>query len=201
MCTTGKLVVGQEERELYNKLYNYFNRLDGELDINKGICTFGKTGVGKTFPFEVWRTLIPNLYDRFRIYKCFNIAESYIKKGGDAFLQLEGETYGDCMRRDPSFIYQGFDLKRPNVVLLDDLGAEVKNRKYMGNDLNVMEHVILLRNELFIKGKVKTHFTSNLEDDIAFIEAYGTRVHSRLAEMCNMVSAKGFDKRFLNIQH
>ncbi len=77
----------------------------------------------------------------------------------------------------------------------DDLGTEQILTHY-GKECNVMAEIILSRYENFTRHHRLTHFTTNLSAD-EIEDLYGSRVRSRLREMCNLIAfpAETSDKR------
>ncbi len=79
------------------------------------------------------------------------------------------------------------------VVGLQDLGAEPGQMLYMGNRLDVMQSVIENRGD---RSDRLTLITSNLPlDSRELHKRYGSRVTSRLDEMCNYFELCGTDRR------
>jgi len=194
MQNHGKLMYGShfllysEDTEVLAKLYAY---ITGDvkmcskfsLDLNKGIFLVGGVGVGKTVFMMILRQLLP-LKDRYAVKPCQQIALEYIDQGTNVLMRY-GRNYVDNV-----------DINTINrAYCFDDLGAEEATKHY-GNDANVMAQIIQMRYNLFQNRKVLTHFTSNLISDQIDVH-YGTRVRSRLREMCNWIefSDKSSDKR------
>jgi hypothetical protein len=147
---------------------------EGHGSLKKGIYLVGGVGAGKTFLMSLFQS---NAICNTSLITTNDICDLYQDKGLEAIrekyivLGHSGYMFG--------FIY-------------DDLGAERIPIKHMGNEMNVMERIILGRYEY--GDFFKTHFTSNL--DAVQIEAtYGTRVKSRLKEMCNFFVLPGTDRR------
>ena len=94
------------------------------------------------------------------------------------------------------FIQNGYEIihkyskgklyqSEPKIICFDDLGTE-NNRKYFGNECNVMAEILLSRYELFTNKKLQTHITTNLSAT-EIENQYGNRVRSRLRELCNLI--------------
>jgi hypothetical protein len=81
------------------------------------------------------------------------------------------------------------DYGNGQYFCFDDLGVEPIGRHY-GKDCNVMGEILLSRHDLFLKYKIKTHGTTNLNAK-ELEDKYGNRVRSRMRELFNLV---GFDK-------
>jgi len=145
----------------------------------KGLFLAGNVGTGKTL---IMTAAAGNPRKPFRVIPTNRIAGYYQTQG------IEG-------------IERFFNGSQPTLGVgpaaycFDDLGAENMSARYMGNELNVMAEIILERysNKHFIPFHY-THFTTNLTQE-EIINLYGTRIHSRLKEMCNVIVLKGTDKR------
>lgn len=87
----------------------------------------------------------------------------------------------------------GFDKTKPLSRCFDDFGAEGDAYHY-GNKVNVMEEILQDRYEAFGRYGMRTYITTNLNEE-EIEGAYGTRVISRLREMCNFLVLKGQDRR------
>jgi hypothetical protein len=81
------------------------------------------------------------------------------------------------------------DFGNEGFFCFDDLGAEPTG-KHFGKDCNVMGEIFISRHELFLKHKVRTHATTNLNVK-ELEERYGRRVRSRMRQMFNLIN---FDK-------
>ena len=66
------------------------------------------------------------------------------------------------------------------------MGVEPIGRHY-GKDCNVMGEILLSRHELFLKTKIKTHATTNLNAQ-ELEDLYGNRVRSRMRELFNLIA-------------
>ncbi len=138
----------------------------------KGIVLLGKTGRGKSFPFEIlWRIIHPKDELKFRKASCIDIVNNYNINGPEILKDYLAGNY-----------------------LFDDLGTE-ENGMHYGNRINVMDQLIQLRYQGFYQG-FKTYFTTNL-DATRIEERYGERSFSRLKEMCKWLPFDGEDKRAL----
>lgn len=179
----GKILFGKgfkiydEDKEILYRLSNYFIK-DGEkceafgIDVAKGLLISGPVGCGKTSIMK----LLPHISPFERKYEMIptrNVTFSFNHIGFKTI-----EDYGNS----------GF-------YCFDDLGIEPQGR-FFGQDCNVMGEVLLSRYEIFLKHKVKTHGTTNLNAD-EIEERYGSRVRSRMRTMFNLIafSEKAKDKR------
>lgn len=156
----------------------------GHGSLQKGLYLVGNIGTGKT--------LLMRAFSKFQILNlslisATQITEKYQRDGVEGILDyLESKRYQGGMASYKSYCF-------------DDLGTENTSIKHMGNELNVMERIILRHYEnrsldLYRSSEIRTHFTSNL-DPSEIEKLYGTRVRSRLREMCNYIVIPGTDRR------
>lgn len=178
----GKQMFGPEfkvfssDDELLYRLYVYFTTNIEEADrlkieLKKGILLAGPVGCGKTSILQV----INRMRGREGLYivkSCRDVAYEFMK-GGDEAIQKYGRK---------SFDYNN----DPKSYCFDDLGVE-NSVKFYGNECNVMSDILLTRYDMFVSKEMKTLITTNLTSD-EIEESYGTRVRSRLREMCNLFS-------------
>jgi len=75
----------------------------------------------------------------------------------------------------------------------DDLGVETIGRHF-GKDCNVMGEILLSRYDLFLKRKIITHATTNLNAQ-ELEDRYGNRVRSRMRQLFNLIA---FDKESID---
>ena len=172
----GKLLFGKqfkirkEDKNILYKLCNYQIR-DWQtckklnIDIHKGILLSGPVGCGKTTLMKLMRHLTPH-YPSFEMIPTRNVVFAFNHIGYRII-----EQYGDN-----------------RFYCFDDLGIEPVGR-YFGKDCNVMGEVLLSRHDLYLKYRLKTHCTTNLNAE-EIEERYGNRVRSRMRELFNLV---GFD--------
>lgn len=147
----------------------------GAYPLDKGIYLYGKVGTGKSMLLEPLRLFTLHYWREnwWRPYDCNTIA---LVKNEEAFAQ-----------------YIGFD----KPAYFDDLGSEPLAVKLYGSELYPMLEIITARYNLWQRRGVPTHFTSN--HDLTWVdEHYGTRVASRIQEMCTVVEVKGKNLRITN---
>lgn len=145
------------------------------LKLHKGIMIQGPVGCGKT---TMMRAFASNSFNPFSEVSCRQVADDYSLKDTGGALAID---YYSSLKEVIPDNYFGH---RFIGFFFDDLGTE-NVKKHFGNQVDVMEEVILNRyDNPSLKGK--THFTTNLSaDDIGDI--YGARVRSRLREMVNVI--------------
>lgn len=80
-----------------------------------------------------------------------------------------------------------------NIIGIQDLGQEPTEVSYMGNKMNCLAKILEFRGD---RSDAITLITSNLAPNKdKFEEAYGSRVQSRIFEMCNYLVMRGGDRR------
>lgn len=174
----GKLMFGKkfkiykEDREILYKLCCYYIMDKAScdkfgIDINKGILLTGPVGCGKTYMMRLLKHMVPH-FRPYEVIPTRNIVFGFNNIGYRII-----EQYGDHQ-----------------FYCFDDLGVEPSGR-YFGKDCNVLGEILLSRYDLFLKHKLKTHATTNLNAD-ELEERYGNRVRSRMRELFNLVA---FDKK------
>lgn len=194
--------IDDENKPVLNALIHYFMKderfasdrtvfLDAdkyEPSLDKGIILMGNVGSGKTILMDIFK----NVFGGFGIVTCRQIAAKYTDEGHQS-LAIYGR---DAVQENTKWKYShGIAQRTENGTihynkLFDDLGAE-GDAAYYANKINVIGEVIQDRYETFCKyPNLVTHFTTNLT--IEEIESnYGTRVVSRLHQMCNFIKLGG----------
>ena len=161
----------EEDHDILFKLCNYIirdqvNCKQLNIDPNKGILLTGPIGCGKTSLMKLLGHVVPH-QKPYKVIPTRNIVFDFNHAGFKII-----EDYGNM-----------------NYFCFDDLGVEPTGRHY-GKDCNVMGEIILSRYDLFLKTKIKTHATTNLNAQ-ELEDRYGNRVRSRMRQMFNLV---GYDK-------
>ena len=167
----------------------YFSHHPGFEDegfgkLSKGIFLSGNIGCGKTTIMSAFKTVtmqsnegVQQEQNIFNLQSTSKIVRKYMVNGlTDDLLSIFENRPG-----------------RFSKFCFDDLGVENVSAKYMGNELNLMAEIILSRYENGYPFR-SSHFTSNLAGD-QIEKIYGTRVRSRLREMCNFLIIPGTDRR------
>lgn len=152
--------------------------------LHKGLCLQGNVGRGKSL---LMRLFSRNKRRCYNVVGCKEVAAEYAKKGGIELIEKYFSLIPDGS--DPRTFYQ-----KGLGMCFDDLGTEVVKKNF-GNELNVMEEIILSRYDKKFEFPFDcTHITTNLSAE-EIEQMYGTRVKSRFREMFNQVELGGEDRR------
>lgn len=136
--------------------------------LGKGIYLQGGVGVGKTLCIDI-----------------FAIVAKYLQLGAWDTYRTDTVCGEFCRTGSVDEITQRAS------VCFQDLGSEPAEVLYMGNRRNVMRSVLEQRGDM---RRVTTLITSNIP--IGKVGGYyGSRVQSRLVEMCNVLTIGGSDRR------
>jgi len=169
---------------LITDLLKYFMGVPGELNVQQGLLIRGPVGCGKTMIFHIIREMMKyrDVQDLFvnphlQIAPCIEVCDDYSQSG---FAAIDRWTKQSNVIK----IKNGSVSTRP--VMFDDLGVDA-TRKHFGNETNVMAKIIDSRYNHYLNNGVLTHFTTNLLDD-DIDKAYGTRISSRLKQMCQEIN-------------
>lgn len=151
-----------------------------QIEGNKGFLIQGGVGCGKTSRIELFGRL-------FGVF-IFN-AKPFCKA-----LSEDNSTgfFRNFTRTDI------FEIDNPPLryydMIIDDLGTEEREYLTFGNRRDVMDEFLTARYIVFEKLRIKTHFTTNMNDEM-LMERYGERDYSRLCEMCHFIKMPGGDRR------
>lgn len=157
---------------------------DGRFNGNllNGIGVFGSVGTGKTTIFKIMQQYMA--IDQVK----------WIRNGKVANFNFKIISARTIMA---DFGKDGFDAIEnyiiPNVICIDDLGAENATVNHYGNKLNILTHIL---EERYMAKKI-THFSTNM-DYPTILTTYGERVHSRVMESTNNIKLIRKDFRTLN---
>lgn len=169
--------INEYNSKIIDQLALYFSnniRFEEEhgLSLDKGIFLVGPIGCGKT---TIMKAFSINTHNSYSLVSTRLVSDEYTKNG------IEGaERFFGLQPVHPQQYYGQKEIG----FCFDDLGTE-SSKKHFGNELNVINDIILSRYDKNLKGK--THFTGNLTGD-EIDEIYGSRVRSRLREMCNFIA-------------
>lgn len=180
--------VSQQDRQIIYKILILAIQDDHSaaacgLDVKKGILLTGPVGCGKTALMNLIRFFNP-VMEPLILKPCRDIAFEFQKDGFEVVRRYAAPSW-----------HPSTAVPKIKSYCFDDLGTE-QSLKHFGQECNIMAEIILSRYDHFIRHRMLTHFTTNLSaDEIESI--YGSRVRSRLREMCNLIAFPGdaADKR------
>lgn len=165
----------ETQKRCLHLLYYFANDPRCLFDLQKGLCFYGTTGVGKTELLKVFQQFIigflPDNPKRFKLVSCRQVYDDYAAGQDEA---IKKYTQGNWC--------------------FDDLGSEPPNYKHFGNDINVMEQVLFYRDKERENGYMNTLITTNL-NTTELQERYKPRVYDRLRKMVMFIQMKGESKR------
>lgn len=176
------------EFKTYNENSNTISASGGTIyDAKKGLLICGGVGSGKTLLFKIVNMTLNKLVNsqHFVIVSVTELQKKY---------QLKG--YAGILRYLENTITNNYNVENdsPLNLMIDDLGIESDTSSFFGNNINLMNNILLNRYELFKEFGVKTHATTNLNIDM-IKSKYDERVISRLSEMFNIIILNNKDYR------
>lgn len=139
------------------------------FSFEKGICVCGTYGLGKSLILR---------------------AASLLSVTGNSFgFTTTNTMVNEYQIQGPKYMKEFFTKNR----CIDDFGTEQKAFHY-GKQVNIFKTILEERYNSFINKQTKTHISTNLTLE-KIEDEYGSRVESRLHEMCNIVIMSGNDRR------
>lgn len=159
-----------------------FETMGEGWSLNKGIMLCGLIGRGKSMIMGLFSS---NQRRSYKTISCRVLADKFADDGHEVL----------HVWSNPLYVPTHHDTFWQNEigVCFDDLGTENTKKNY-GNQVNVMENIILNRYDMGSMPYYYTHVTTNLSSD-EIEQAYGTRVRSRMRQMFNMITLGGEDRR------
>lgn len=180
-----KWIFTPENERIVRLFAQYFtgdSRFESENEgysLKKGLLLYGGIGIGKTAIFQIF---IRNHVASYRVVSCREIANGYANNATKGF---KGTDYLADYIEEIEPTYNNPFKQDAWGLCFDDLGTE-SSKKTFGNEVNVMEEILLSRYDRRNILLNKTHITTNLKAD-EIEENYGPRVRSRMREMFNFI--------------
>lgn len=172
-----KFVIDRYNRKLLRNLAFYFGR-DGRFDgdLNKGILLQGEFGVGKSFPLICAAGMFSPVAFEQDMMKSSNQLITIYEKS------LKDKTF------------QGIEKYESGVFTIDEI-CEKHDANNFGIKVNIIQQLIELRYDLFVRTGTVTHGTTNFITGDQIEQHFGGRVRSRMREMFNVYLINGIDRR------
>lgn len=165
-------------RDIYRALILWaISHKDSKLDLNKGLFLYGPIGTGKTLALQILAHLLEADELRalhYTMTKADDIVDQVMTTGN--FIEIKKLAY--------------------RHVFIDEVGQERLFINYFGNELCVMEKVLMYAYDSYRANRTFMHMSSNYEPE-KFEQMYGPRVYSRMKEMFNFIKVDGIDLRGL----
>ena len=166
-----------KRRALYRSLILWaIGHPDSELDIDKGLFIFGPVGTGKTLSMQVLQVFLKVVTDHenlsFKMYKADEIVDKVMSKG--KFEEIKSMAFKN--------------------LFIDDVGQESITINWYGNELCIMEKMIMYAYDAYIQNRTYMHISTNLKPT-DFMNLYSPRVYSRIHKMFNLIEVTGDDFR------
>lgn len=168
-----EFVIDKYNKSLLINLAYYFGRDDRfDGDLNKGILLQGNFGVGKSFPFICAAGMFsPVAFEQDMMKSSNQLINLFQQDGADGVVKFQS-----------------------GVFCLDEI-CEVHDANNFGNKVNIVQQLIEIRYDLFIRKGTVTHGTTNFLNGDIIEQHFGGRVRSRMREMFNVFMIQGVDRR------
>lgn len=189
-CAPDKFVVDEDNKFAYENIFKWcigddslkaINPFTGEVEngsLTKGIYICGPTGTGKTMCLNIYRTFLDKIG-----------AMITIPQRGRYMIAWTTYFAGDLSQNCQEYGNVTWTNDYP-VLCIQDMGSEVQTINHFGTKSNAVEQIIQMRGEQ----RYLTMITSNYKIQGS---PYGSRIESRLSQMCNYYEMKGKDRRKL----
>ncbi len=146
-----------------------------KINPKKGLLLLGPVGCGKTTLMQLFAR------GRYQVIASRIVARMFKEEGNTVL-----ERYGSkCFEKKSTGFGAALQYDRPIAICFDSLGDE-KLVKLFGNEYNVMEEILLDRENLYLRYGMITHVTTRCNAE-ELERKYGKIVRSCLREMCNLV--------------
>jgi len=180
-------IIDYENEKIIEILFNYFignKEFCGKnnIDLNKGIFICGGVGTGKSLLMEGFKSYCGQILkiNGFQGFTAMEIVDN---------VNISGITYLE------NFNTKWFQSKaNPITCYIDDIASKNEKINNYGTVICVIEQLISIRYNIYIKYKKLTHFSTNIFPS-NLKEYYDERIIDRLKEMCNIVSLTGISRR------
>ena len=175
-------IYDQNNTNVIKNLFLYFTEQVGDYDLSRGIWLMGGNGTGKTSLLRIFSEFGKKRYNGFRVYDCSKVANDYAMNG-----DLDVYTYN----------HNGYSGRAVNMAF-DELGRETIPSNYFGQKLNVMQHILHIRYNLWRSDGIQTYITTNcdVEEIHQLYDNDNDRfISDRVREMYNVIHLGGESRR------
>lgn len=169
-------------REIILNLFFYFTGQSGKYNLSKGLWLKGSNGTGKTSLLNIFSVFCRKRYRGFKVHDCGKVSNDYALNG-----DMDLYTYNQS----------GYS-RQPVDMGFDELGRETIPANHFGQKLNVMQHILHIRYNLWKSVGIKTYITTNCDTDEihALYDNNNDRfITDRCREMFNEIHLSGDSRR------
>lgn len=189
-CAPKKFVIDEDNKFTYENLFKWcigdstmlsVNPITGQTEpgsLTKGIYICGPTGTGKTMCLNILRTLLNALGVMVTIKGRGRYSLSWANYFATEVSQMM-QDYGTAQ----------WSNDYP-VLCIQDIGSEIQTVSHFGTKSNAVEQIIQMRGEQNLITVISSNYKIKGSP-------YGSRIESRLCQMCNYYELKGQDRRLL----
>ncbi|CCH01224.1 hypothetical protein FAES_3215 [Fibrella aestuarina BUZ 2] len=168
---------------MFNLLLYFWGHEKCPYDLTRGIYLYGEAGVGKTFVFDCFATLLREIAppaEQMRVIPTEDMMDEVsVKK---SFAALTPYKFG--------------------LLTMDDLGREERVAQAYSERRDGFAHLLTFRYRQFVQNRLKTHFTSNLlPKQLESPEHYGTVLGDRFKQWTQCIHYQGRSKRNKSTLH
>lgn len=178
-----KFIIDDENRDVINKLYNYFTGnekycVENNISLGKGIMLVGTVGSGKSILMRGLKQYTSTVlhYNSYQIHLSSEIIDN---------VNVQGVNY---------LIRFGDAVGKPITCYIDDICSKNEIVKNYGTEIKVIEQLVSIRYNIYQKYSLLTHFSTNVYPE-NMKDYYDNRTIDRLKEMCNVIELKGESRR------
>lgn len=175
-------IFDEYNKDVVENLFYYFIGQKGKFDLSRSIWLMGSNGTGKTSLLQIFSEFGKKRYDGFKMFDCAKVANDFANNG-----DLDLYTYNE----------KGYN-GRPVNMAFDELGRETIPAIYFGQKLNVMQHILHIRYNLWRSVGVHTYITTNCDAE-EIHELYDNSndrfITDRIREMYNVIHLDGTSRR------
>lgn len=183
----GKVFFMEEEnRPKVTELVKYFCGHPSALNPHRGVCLLGAVGRGKSWIMKALMQMCGHIEERLEQ----QIQEYHLVPRSFKFARASMIVDKVAEAKNIGLLNQYYN----GVWCFDDIGEKNEQANIWGAKVNVIEKLIINRAERFQNRGLITHATTNTKPS-DWEALYGSRAHSRMTGMFNVITLLGVDKR------